>query len=255
MKINNPMDIPLFKTFVPSFFATIEPDLFRYVIYLGIDVGDQYLDNCENQLAVRIAWRDIENKQFNGSHHIPLQFFTFANTEARNAWASNYLVQIAYSRGWDYFYRVNDDSKLLTANWSAIYVETFKAMRPMPYLGTLAPKDVSYDGPTFAHNCVHRRHIEAFGFMFPYSTPNWYSDHWHNEVYSPPWAEEHSFLRNATMAVRVMSVLIHHQAVAGRYEPDYGGGSAYIHQLPMDKLLLLQYLSKQCRRGLCVNPS
>ncbi len=227
LAINTVDDLPFFKYFAPSLAATLEPARYRYSVYLGIDSGDAYLDNAVHQEAIRAKWRTL----MGAATGVALEFFVFNNTASRNTWASNYLVNIAYARGWDYFYRVNDDSELLSPGWSSKFEAAFQSMRPVPFLGTVAPKDISYDGQTLAHNCVHRMHIETFGFMFPYSLPNQWSDNWAGDVYrgGDPATR---------MAIQLMDCLIHHHGIPPRYDNRFGGQPVFQRQLEIDKELL-----------------
>lgn len=140
LKIKSVKDLPLFKFFLPSLATTIDPADFHYSVYLGIDQGDPFLDKCDHIKEVRQAWRKLLPRGV----HIPLQFLIFANTVSRNTWATNYATYEAYQRGWDYFYRVNDDTTLMSRHWSYKMTAALKNMTPIPNLGSVAPMDKNY---------------------------------------------------------------------------------------------------------------
>lgn len=57
-----------------------------------------------------------------GGAPIELKMFVYNDTRNRNVWAVNYITREAYLDGYDYFYRVNDDSAFHTAQWASLLV-------------------------------------------------------------------------------------------------------------------------------------
>lgn len=211
--------LPLFQHALPSVIESIEPARYRYALAIAADRGDRWYDNADTQRRM-LAWFQTQWKR-----HWPddacgpptLTFHVYANTRSRNTWAVNYVTQLGYEAGADYFYRINDDTRLLANNWSSVFVHELAQMRPIPGLGVTGPGDAFAGKRLLTHSFVSRRHIECFGTHFPFVFGNWYSDDWIQRVYSEPYPDA----LGAAAEVRMMSIRedieVHHAAIDQRY--------------------------------------
>ena len=60
--------------------------------------------------------------------------------DAKPAWAQNDAVMAAYLDEADYIYRINDDTKLVTKNWTAAFVAELRGFSP-PNVGVVGPNN------------------------------------------------------------------------------------------------------------------
>jgi hypothetical protein len=162
----------LFETFLPSLMKTIE-DGYLYGVYLGYDVGDPLLDKPDAEKQMRELW----NRQTKGS--IELKIFKYNDTVNRNVWAVNYLTKEAYLDGYDYFFRVNDDSEFRERGWTSKMVEALQLNDDFGAVGVLDDQNPRI----WTHSFVARQHLEIFGFHFPFSFGNYWSDDWITQAY------------------------------------------------------------------------
>ena len=70
---------------------------------------------------------------------------------------------------------------MITPGWPTRFAQALASAKPIPYLGVVGPVDKTNSG-LLTHNCVHRRHYEAFGLHAPYVFGNYYSDDWIQQV-------------------------------------------------------------------------
>ncbi|CAN0460581.1 unnamed protein product [Laminaria digitata] len=76
---------------------------------------------------------------------------------------------MAYDRGANYIYRVNDDSEIIDP-WARSFVDALEAMGP-PY-GVVGPD--SLNGNILVHDFTHRLHMDIFkGQYYPESLTDW----------------------------------------------------------------------------------
>ena len=95
--------------------------------------------------------------------------------------ASNCAISHAFEDGAEYWYRVNDDTKLTTVNWVQDFTHALQSFDP-PNVGVVGPADDANDR-ILTYDFVHRTHWEIFGFQYPRFLRNWWCDDWITYVY------------------------------------------------------------------------
>ena len=77
---------------------------------------------------------------------------------------------------------MNDDTVIETPNWMPKLIQTLQTNPIYSNLGATGPVD-SNNEKIFTHSFIHRTHIDIFGYLFPPSFKNWWSDDWISTVY------------------------------------------------------------------------
>ncbi len=235
-------DLPLLKYILPTFIASVEPHLFRYDIGIGVDKGDKWLDHYNRTQAIVKWWQWQWHEQWPQYCVPPLWFVAYDNSKSRNTWAVNFISQRAYEAGADYFLRVNDDTTFLQNNWSSAFVTELLSFRPIPGFGVTGPFDPHQaERRIHTHSCVGRPHFDAFGFYFPFTMANYWTDDWVTNVYAPPYLKK---------SHRMMSLLdkipIRHMLIKQRYSVK-GTVDFYEKQLAIDRDIRDLYIKNRGR--------
>jgi len=124
--------------------------------------------------------------------------------------AVNSAAKAAYREGFDYFFQVNDDIRILTTGWDQAMK---KAMQQLDGFGVTGPQmEGSWSGAMlFTEACVGRLHVCFLDGFFPSTFKNWFTDNWVTELYT-------KFGRSAATDVYIQNPHQH------RYTIDYAGG-------------------------------
>ena len=247
--------LPLFQYALPTFITSVEPALFRYGVSLGADAGDPWYDHAEHQAEMLSWWTRRWHQHWDQSSRIrfcdpdaavpPFEILIYNNTQSRNVWAVNYATQRAYEAGYDYFYRINDDTVLYPNQWSSRFVAKLNASRPLPFVGVTGPRDTwrAKEDPLLTHSFVARPHLAIFGAHFNYYFGNYFSDDWIHWVYHPPYNET-IFGANASMFSILEDVTVTHKVVKSRYEVK-ANRDQYKRILQLDREALEAYVWRQ----------
>ncbi len=169
-------DMLLFTSFLPSLLRTMESG-YVYGVYVGYDVGDPLLDKPGAEEEVKRLWYEQCER---AGRTAEVKLFKYADTAHHNVWAVNYVTKEAYLDGYDYFFRVNDDSEFADTGWTSRLVEALQKNEDFGAAGVL--DDVN--PRIWTHSFIGRPHLEIFGFHFPFSFGNWWSDDWITFVYT-----------------------------------------------------------------------
>lgn len=118
------------------------------------------------------------------------------------------MARAAYEAGSTYFYRINDDTELLS-NWPNIFVHALNSLK-FPY-GVVGPICNQGNQKILTHDFVHRIHMEIFEMnYYPPQLTDWWMDDWISYVYG----KKRTFKASKTQ-------VIHHTGAHGqRYEVD-----------------------------------
>jgi hypothetical protein len=223
-------DSPLWSNLFDSFMKSVDWRSNKYVyrFYLGFDKADPIYDTGD-------AWNEIRDIFFNRAKYrleealleasqvdlvlkeqLQIKIMHFGHLEGAPTQVVSQLMIAGYVDKFDYFYQVNDDTLIETANWATSMVGALAGNPSIPNFGVTGPLDTNND-KIFTHSFVHRTHIDVFGYLFPASFKNWWSDDWISTVYG----SEHTF--------RLPNVQIKHNVIAQkingatqRYEVDHG---------------------------------
>ncbi len=120
----------------------------------------------------------------------------------------NDIARMAYSRGADYVYRVNDDSEFLSP-WAYKFVRTLQGMGS-PY-GVVGPWCNQSNTKILNHDFTHRTHMDIFEDYYPSLLTDWYLDDWISMVYGS----------TKTRQFENVEILHHTRSQNVRYTVDY----------------------------------
>ena len=125
-----------FTQLLPSFCETASPGYF-YRFYMGYDFNDTILSTPGGRQVFTKYFHLITTNKSEGGFEVDVQFVR-CNHSGKMAWAHNDALMAAYQDGMDYYYLVNDDTIMITNNWTNIYVEQLAQFYP-PNVGVVGP--------------------------------------------------------------------------------------------------------------------
>jgi len=173
-----------FQTFLPTFCSTASAH-FRYAFYLAYDGSDPVF--ADRRLLDEFL-RRFHSSTTSGSC---LERGIGANLSlvkcdhsGKPTWAQNDAMLEAYLDHVDYLYRVNDDTRMLTAGWTEKFISTLESYDP-PRVGVVGPNHSGGNVGILTYDFVHRTHVDVFGFYYPRLFTDWWGDNWMTRVYKP----------------------------------------------------------------------
>ena len=208
------------NTFLPTFCRTASQG-FIYRFYLAYDRSDLVFANRR--------LRDAFHRQFykaSTSGSCKDRGITTANLSlvecdyaGKPTWAQNDAMLEAYLDHVDYFYRINDDTKMLTGGWTQKFISTLESYDPA-LVGVVGPNHSGGNVGILTYDFVHRTHVDIFGFYYPHVFTDWWGDRWITHVYKP----------NRSTKIRKVR-LVHTRRSGRRYSVRYQVGKQLRHQL------------------------
>ena len=212
-------NIQFLSTLLPSFCKTANQG-FHYHFYLGYDYNDAIFSNMTYQKAFRQQTIRIMNKlcthEGNTTYDLHMVELGYQGAPAR---AQNDAMIEAYLDNMEYYYRINDDTILETANWTAAFINTLESYEPSN-VGVVGPKFNGGNQAILTYECVHRTHMEIFGFYYPRFYTDWGADSWITMVYLPGRTTKLPFV-----------TIKHTRTLGRRYEVDLSKNSGRQHQI------------------------
>ena len=174
-------NMALFTLSLPSMAKTVECG-FRYTVFLGYDVGDEFFDS-EAGGETLSAWFDQRVRQplRAGDITIDLVPVRVDNPTSKPGPVFNHIARRARAADADFFYRINDDTLMLT-RWAGAFACTLCSLGP-PY-GVVGPVE-SVRGDILTHDFVHAMHLDIFPDYYPLHLTDWWLDDWISKVYGP----------------------------------------------------------------------
>ena len=150
------------KIMYPSIIETIEPHLYHYSVFVGYDADDTYWNTPANRFK-GVTWVSVQNPL-----HKPGPVF-------------NHVAKQAYLQNCDYYFRINDDTKILSHNWTTIMITLLR--EKLNNTGVIGP--VCHQGNTaiFTHDFVHKTHLQIFENYYNPEFPDWWLDDWITDIY------------------------------------------------------------------------
>ena len=191
---------PFLRTFMPSFCRTASRS-YDYHIYLSYDEGDPFFAIVSNFNAFHRSFGEVRAEQCAAHLNVSLHYVECEHT-GRPAWAQNDAMMEAYIDHMVYYYRVNDDTNLLTPGWTEAFVAGLAQYDP-PDLGVVGPRHIGGHAAILTYDFVHRTHIDIFGFYYPRTFTDWWADNWISTVYGSRRSD------------RLANVRIHHTLEKG----------------------------------------
>ena len=94
--------------------------------------------------------------------------------DGKPAWAQNDAMMAAYIDGMDYGYRINDDTKLLTAGWTEKMIHQLASNHP-PNIGVVGPNHTGGNLNVLTYDFTSKMHIEIFGYHYPKLFTDWFA--------------------------------------------------------------------------------
>jgi len=141
-------------------------------------------------------------------------------------WAQNDAMLEAYLDHVDYYYRVNDDTRMDSVGWVEAFLAVLDKYNP-PRVGVVGPKHSGGNEAILTYDFVHRTHVDIFGFYYPRLFTDWWGDDWVTIVYRPDRSTKLSHIR-----------LAHTQGLGQRYKVDMSVGGKLGGQLKYDTEIL-----------------
>ncbi len=216
--------LPFLKTLLPSFCQTASNE-FDYHIYVAFDVGDPNLGQTAVLNKFHSLFEDVKNSLCPHFANVSLHFVQCRHNH-NPAWAQNDAMMEAYLDDMEYFYRVNDDTHMLSPQWTETLVEALHSFDP-PLVGVAGPVHRGGNEVILTYDFVHRTHIDIFGYYYPRLFTDWWADDWITSVYG----EERT--------VKVPGVRLKHTQEAGqRYQVQYDNEDLVRFQVAHDKKTL-----------------
>lgn len=119
------LGLEFFKNLLPTFCNTADDDSSPYVyrFYLAFDKDDPLFTSPQGALAFRKTFDNQTDRFCGPSIDVSLRLVTCRHS-GRPAWAQNDAMIDAYLDGVDFFYRVNDDTRMVSSGWTNDFVET-----------------------------------------------------------------------------------------------------------------------------------
>jgi hypothetical protein len=209
-RVSNPSTkkLALFLYLLPSLARTIDCG-FRYEYVLGYDVGDPFYDSEKGMKEV-MTWFDksIEQPLKDNNIELKMKLVKVKNTLKKPGPVFIEMARAAYNHGANYFYRVNDDTELMT-HWPTIMVKTINHLS-VPY-GVVGPWCNQGNEKILTHDFTHRLHMDIFEMnYYPPALTDWWMDDWISFVYG----------QTRTFKAKAAKVIHHTGAHGQRYEVD-----------------------------------
>ena len=171
-----------FTTLLPSVCQTISKH-YIYKFYLAYDQHDALFSREKSRELFQEIFNNMTEKSCPKGVNIGLNF-VHCNHTGNPAWAQNDAMMQAYMDNSTYFFRVNDDSSIVTPGWTEKFILVLQSYDP-PNVGVVGPTNSGDNLRILTHDFVHRTHIDLFGYYYPRIFKNWYADGWITHVYEP----------------------------------------------------------------------
>ena len=188
-------------TFLPSFCVTVSNG-YHYHFYLGYDNNDAFFIHEHNRKAFEKYTLEFCDRHCPNASTYDITL-VLCNHSKSPAWAQNDAMFEGYLDGADHFYRINDDTKMVTKGWTETFIKVLSDYDP-PNVGVVGPVLWKKREGCLTYDFTHRTHVDIFGLYYPRMFPEWYADVWITRVYSPE------------RMTQLESVKLHHTRTMGR---------------------------------------
>ena len=225
--------LPFFRSLVATFCNTATRG-FDYHFYVAHDHIDPYFARPASHNEFRLAFHAAMRRSARGLN--ATLHLVECSHDGRPAWAQNDAMMAAYMDNRDYYYRVNDDTAMLTSGWTERFISQLEAYDP-PNVGVAGPWFRDGNTAILTHDFVHRTHIDVFGYYYPRVFTDWFADDWITGVYSPGRCR------------KVPGTAIRHTMERGvRYVVHYEKASHVRVEVEIGRSLLRRYLDRRAAR-------
>ena len=151
---------------MPTFCTTAERD-FNYHFYLGFDTNDTFFTDSSCRHLFLETFIQAQEKM--GCHKNNIEAWVHVvqcNHFGKPTWAQNDAMLAAYLDDMEYYCRLNDDTSLLSKNWTTKYIQALASYIPAN-VGVVGPDHTGGNEKILTFDFVHKKHIEIFGFYYP----------------------------------------------------------------------------------------
>lgn len=171
---------PFFKSLLISFCQT-NSNYFLYQFYLAFDQSDKFYRNTKNLQRFQNMFYDIIETNCTKESKYEL-YFVHCHHNKHPAYAQNDAMMIAYMNHADYYYRINDDTTMVSSRWTETFIWQLQKFQP-PNIGVVGPNQLIGPREILTYDFVHRTHIDIFGFYYSRDFLDWFADHWMSRIY------------------------------------------------------------------------
>ena len=177
------LTFPLFHTLIPSFCDTASSG-YSYHFFLAYDTNDEFFANSTNLILFRSIFHELMQNKCNPRVHDYHLHFVQCVHNKHPAWAQNDAMMSAYMSNMEYYYRINDDTEMITKGWTETFIHTLQSYNP-PNVGVVGPAHTGGLTYILTYDFVHYTHIEIHGFYYPRRFKTFSGDVWITIVYQP----------------------------------------------------------------------
>ena len=171
-------------TLLPTFCNTSSAH-YIYTFYLAYDRDDKVFANERLRDAFQRQFHSTTTSGVCRDRGVTTNLsLVQCNYSGKPTWAQNDAMLEAYLDHVDYFYRVNDDTRMLTGGWTELFIATLESYDP-PRVGVVGPRHSGGNVRILTYDFVHRTHVDIFGFYYPRLFTDWWGDRWITGVYKP----------------------------------------------------------------------
>ena len=157
---------PLFKSLAPSFCKTASVG-YSYHFFFAYDSVDLFFKNSSNKDIFVETVKEFFEEECSARHIVVSDVNTVVCLHSgKPAWAQSDAMMAAYLHNHHYYHRLNDDSKLQTANWTQAYIKILQAYKPAN-VGVTGPNHRKGNTGILTFDFVHRNHFDIFGIYYP----------------------------------------------------------------------------------------
>ncbi|CAD5123750.1 unnamed protein product [Dimorphilus gyrociliatus] len=175
--------IPFLKLLIPSFCNTMTPKKFIYHFYLAYDKNDPFFTDDHKRKAFRARFTHMILSNCPRGHDVYLNMYQCSHN-GKPAWAQNDAMIQAYLDNVLYFYRINDDSVMITSDWTEKLISRLESYDPI-MVGVTAPRHTGGAETILTYDFVHKTHIDIWGIYYNRIFPDWFGDDWITKIYRP----------------------------------------------------------------------
>jgi hypothetical protein len=180
------------------------------MFYVAYDFSDPLLEHAANRDLFELLFHNNIGEQY--QCNINGLVMVEANSTKKPVWAQNDAMLRAYADNNEYYYRVNDDTEMVTLNWTAKFIEVLLSFTP-PNVGLVGPSFKLGNVGILTYEFVHASHIDIFGYYYPKKFEGWHADQWITAVYS-------------TRRKKLKDIWVKHTESVGRRYPTHSVGTA-----------------------------
>ena len=227
---NMELQLPFLTTLLPSFCQTGSSG-YDYHFYIAFDHSDIFMSSAKSRLWFESKVAELVKMHCVGSFNVSLHLIS-CDHAGKPAWAQNDAMMQGYWDNMEYYFRLNDDARLDTPDWTEAFIKELDSRNPAG-VGVVAPYHIGGNTRVYAYDFVHKTHIDIFGFYYPRVFPDWFADDWMTRLYPAPYSQQ---LRN----VRVI-----HMGVKSRYRGTPDNVQYLQSQLQQDKQTVNSWLSRR----------